>query len=115
MEIINIAAGLTPVKKLKRSLTIFLVLALSFVFLLGLVESGKLDSLLQTLSVFKIEEVRIRSEWPLSPNTVRGWLPTLENTSLLVLRPRGLILSLREKPWVENIAIKKEFPNRVLI
>jgi cell division septal protein FtsQ len=104
-----------PSSPLRRFATVVFVFAIFFLLMLAIFETGKIDPLLQSLSVFKIEEVRVRSEWPLSPSTVKGWLPTLEQTSLLVLRPRELILGLRERPWVENVAIKKEFPSRILI
>ena len=100
---------------LRRLLLAVLTLGLGTIAALWGIESRRLDAMLSRLSAFHITEVRVRSEWPLVPETVRNWLPTLEGTSLLVLKPESLILQLKGKPWVENVAVKKEFPSRVFI
>lgn len=105
----------SSISKLRRLLLSVLILGTGVIAGLWGIESGKLDAALSRISIFQISEVKIRSEWPLVPETIRNWLPTLEGTSLLVLKPEGLILQLKGKPWVENVAIKKEFPARVFI
>ncbi len=83
--------------------------------LLWCVENAKLAPFLSRMAWLHVEEVKIASEWPLTSAAVRAWLPQLEGTNILFVKPNELITLLESKPWVESVTLKKEYPNRILI
>jgi cell division septal protein FtsQ len=70
---------------------------------------------LKGLHWLRIEEVNVTSEWPVTPAMVRTWLPALEGRNLLFVQPDRLMRLLEQKPWVENVLVKKVYPTRLLI
>ena len=83
--------------------------------LLWLWEAAPRLGLLNGVALLQIDEVQIHSEWPLTPATVKRWLPPLEGKNILYVRPSELISTLEQKPWVESVTIKKEYPNRLTL
>ncbi len=93
----------------------FLILGLAVGAGICLNEQGFLGSRLQYLSPFKIQQVKIISEWPLTISEVQSWLPILEGKSLLQVKPEEIIASLKQRPWIEHVTIKKQYPDRLWI
>ena len=83
--------------------------------ILWLWEAAPQFGFLNGIALLQIDEVQIHSEWPLTPATVKGWLPALEGKNILSVRPSDLIGLLERKPWVESVTIKKEYPNRLTV
>jgi cell division septal protein FtsQ len=102
-----------------RFFQLCLISVLMFFILFGslfwLGESHPLEQYLSSVSWLKVEEVNIQAGWPLSPQTVKTWLPPLVGKNLLLIRPGVLMQLMQEKPWVENVSIKKEYPNRLAV
>ena len=97
-----------------RAVAVIALLSIAGVALaLWLVTSA--GPLLSRLPWMRIETVEIRSEWPLTGETLRGYLPTLEGTSLLAVQPSEIIGRLLDKPWVNAVTLKKEYPNRLFL
>jgi hypothetical protein len=78
-------------------------------------EKTALSSYFDRLSWFTIEEVQIHVEWPLTEGEVRGWLPALEGKNLFSLDASSLHSLLQQKPWVESVVLRKEYPNRLTL
>lgn len=83
--------------------------------LLWLWEAAPRLGLLNGIALLQIDDVQIHSEWPVTPASVKRWLPALEGKNILYVRPSELISLLEQKPWVESVTIKKEYPNRLTI
>ena len=89
-----------------------------FIGILGFVflnEKGFLGERLQLSSPFLIKEVKIVTEWPLTVSDVRAWLPALEGKSLVDLSAQGIVFNLEQRPWIEHVTVKKQFPDRLWI
>ena len=78
-------------------------------------EKGFLGDRFQLFSFFKIKQVRVSSEWPISNTEVKTWLPNLEGRSLFALNVSDLVTSLEKKTWVEHVVIKKQYPDHLWI
>ena len=65
--------------------------------------------------LFSIREVVIRTEWPLSEERVRSWLPGLLGKNLWRMDGSTLVDELEKQSWVSFASIKKEFPDRLSI
>jgi hypothetical protein len=66
-------------------------------------------------SLFSIREVEVRTEWPLSEERVRAWLPGLIGRNLWGTDGLQLVDDLQKQSWVSEASIKKEFPDRIRI
>jgi cell division protein FtsQ len=80
-----------------------------------LMEQNILNLGIQGISPFRIQEVKISSEWPIAVSDVRAWVSELNGQSLLLLNSSQLGKSLGSRPWVEHVTIKKQYPNRLRI
>jgi len=80
-----------------------------------LISSGRLEAALSGVRFLKIQEVRISSDWPLTPGTIRTWLPPLEGKNIFFVKPMRLIETLERHSWVEGVTIKKDYPNRLVV
>lgn len=78
-------------------------------------EHGIFGSRFQLLSPFRIQELKINSEWPVSNSEIETWLPSLKGKSLLSLKGSDLVASLEQRPWIEHVTVKKQFPDRLWI
>jgi cell division septal protein FtsQ len=78
-------------------------------------EKGFLGDRMQLFSFFKIKQIRVSSEWPISNSEVKAWLPHLEGRSLVALNVSDLVASLEKKTWVEQVVIKKQYPDHLWI
>lgn len=65
--------------------------------------------------LFSIREVVVRTEWPLSEERVRSWLPGLMGKNLWGMDGSVLVEDLQKQAWVSFASIKKEFPDRIRI
>lgn len=100
--------------QLKRFL--FMVLfANLFTLSLFLNEKGIFGTRLQLISPFRIQKVKIVTEWPLTVSEIQAWLPPLEGKSLVTLSSKDLVFNLQQRPWVENVTVKKQFPDHLWI
>jgi cell division septal protein FtsQ len=100
--------------QLKRFLFTVLFITL-FALSLFLNEKGILGTQLQLSSPFRIQQVKIVTEWPLTVSEIQAWLPPLEGKSLITLSSKDLVFNLQQRPWVENVIVKKQFPDRLWI
>lgn len=64
---------------------------------------------------FEVNQVRIQAEWPLKEEWVRAQLPKFEGRSLLTVQPNDIYVRLKEKPWVQEVSVKKEYPDGLVI
>lgn len=62
---------------------------------------------------FEVKDVRIHTEPPLKEEVLIKYLPELKGRSLLTIQPAELYEKLRDKPWVDGVSIKKEYPDRI--
>lgn len=96
-----------------------LLRALFSIFIVGaivlLAEPLDFRGSIESLGWFQIDEIEVEAGWPLTTSEVRGWLPTLKGHSLLALDVEPLFQDLLEKPWVENVVIRKKYPSALLI
>lgn len=63
----------------------------------------------------RVAQVKVSSEWPLAAETIRDWLPKMEGKSILSIDAPVVVSSLKSKPWVKSVMLKKEYPDRILI
>ena len=103
-----------PVSFLKRRKPIFWILLVA-AMVSGLQLSGLPARWVSKLNVLRIRDVKISCEWPLTPENVRTWLPRVEGQSILNINASSLVKLIKQKPWVAEVAIKKGFPDRLLI
>lgn len=78
-------------------------------------ENNPLEAYLSRVSWLAVEEVQVAADWPLTNDAVRGMLPPLKGKNLLLIRPSSIIQLLQSKPWIREVSIKKEYPNRLLL
>jgi hypothetical protein len=71
------------------------------------------DRIFERFQWMKVQTVAIDAEWPLTASRVRHWLPPLEGKNLLLLKAANLVDTLKKKPWVSEVTLKKQFPNRI--
>lgn len=92
---------------------ILFAVALRQIYLFGL--PLVFEPSLEKLQALKIESVLIEASWPLTPELVEKDLPKLVGKNILVVDPRTLHGSLMQKPWVKEVVVKKDYPNRLRI
>jgi hypothetical protein len=73
------------------------------------------ESFFERFSYFQIREVKVEVSAPFTSEEVKRWFPSLEGKNLLLLQPGALIRSLLQKPWVESVSLRKEYPDRIVI
>lgn len=98
-----------------RAFSVFLfvsfVFALRQIYLFGLPEI--FESPLQRLNSLKVESIQIQADWPLTVAQVESYLPKTVGRNILLVDPRTLYDTLINKPWVKDITVKKDYPNRL--
>lgn len=60
--------------------------------------------------VFLIRSVNIEAEVPLTESDVVALLPPLKGSGLIAIRSADLAKRVLANPWVEDVVVKKEFP-----
>jgi POTRA domain, FtsQ-type len=107
---------LTRLPSVWTLLTTFLLvaclLAVPALFLFG---RASLERYFERFTYFQLREVKVEVSPPFSASEVKRWLPSLEGKNLVLLQPGALLKALQQKPWVEAVSIKKEYPNRLVI
>jgi len=91
---------------------------LCLLLVLGLLfssDSGSLSSGFQLFSFFKIQQVKVSSEWPLANSELRAWIPKLEGKNLMMLSAKELVANLEKHPWIEHVVVKKQYPDQLWI
>ncbi len=78
-------------------------------------QHADLEVLFGKIKFFQLKTVEVKSEWPLTPGTVKANLADFQGKSLLVINPKRVSDSLQRIPWVENVSIKKQYPDELLI
>ncbi len=107
-------AGVELLPHWKNFLALLLFLS-GLIFVVFLNEKGFLGERLYQLSPFRIQEVKIVSEWPLSVSEIKAWLPPLEGRSLVDISAKDLVFNLEQRPWIEHVTVKKQFPDHLWI
>lgn len=87
------------------------LLALRQVYLFGL--PIVFESPLEKMNALRIESVEIQAEWPLTQSLVESYIPKLTGKNILIVDPRTLYEQLIHKPWVKEVTVKKDYPNRL--
>lgn len=98
-----------------KALVCLLVAILSTGGVLYLLDRERVPELVSRIEWLHVKEVALSGEWPTEPQVVRAWLPKLEGKSILLVNAQKLISSLEEKPWVKEVTIKKDYPNRLRV
>ncbi len=70
---------------------------------------------LPDLGWFDIQQVTLSVETPVSESEVRKAAGKLEGTSLLRLDAAKLVLAIRKNSWVQDVSIKKNYPNHLTV
>lgn len=63
----------------------------------------------------RIAEVQINAEAPIQEAELRKLLPKLHGKSLFLVSAVDLIARCQKNPWVQSVAVKKEYPNRITL
>lgn len=63
----------------------------------------------------EISDVQLSVEAPLNQVDVATWLPELKGKSILFVSPSAVIAKLKTNPWIGEVAVRKEFPDRIEI
>jgi cell division septal protein FtsQ len=104
-------------KKLFRRAVLLAAIFTFITYQVGGWVSDKLDlaSIVGHMRWFQIKEVTIGTEWPVTDEQIRKWIPPLVGKSILFINPSRIVELLEEKPWVASVILKKEFPDRVRV
>lgn len=104
-------------KKLIRRAVLLAAITTFATYQVGGWISDKLDlaSLVGKMHWFQIKEVTFGTEWPVTTDQIRSWIPPLEGKSILFINPSRIVETLENKPWVASVILKKEFPDRIRI
>jgi hypothetical protein len=109
-----------PMRKLKFALlaigAVGIVTAgLQFLLPSGIGAERILDRIQWQIDWMKIKNVKYDVEWPLSPTRVAGWLPKIVGKNIFLFKAAPLIEDLKDKPWVRDVTVKKEFPDQLFV
>lgn len=104
-----------PKNKFLRRAILLSAMVTFLTFQLGGWVSDQLDlaSFVGKMRWFQIREVTFTTEWPVTPEQLRSWIPPLEGKSILFINAGRMVETLESKPWIESVILKKEFPDRV--
>jgi len=72
-------------------------------------------SAVRKLEWLRVREIQVDAPWPLSPEMVKKWLPGLEGENILWVNGTAIVKQLRERSWVQEVTVKKDYPSRVRI
>lgn len=98
-----------------KALVCFLVAILATGGVLYLLDKERLPEMISRIEWLHVKQVTLTGEWPTEPELVRPWLPKIEGKSILLVNPDKIIASLEGKPWVREVTIKKDYPDRLRI
>lgn len=99
---------------MKKLLKIFRAVFLLGIVCFFLVLFGRAEWL-PDFGWFNIKEVALSVEAPLNSNEVRKAAGKLEGSSLLRLDAAKLVSAIRKNPWVQDVSIKKNYPNHLTV
>lgn len=63
----------------------------------------------------EISDVELTVKPPLDQVDVATWLPELKGKNVLFVSPSAVIAKLKTNPWIGDVAVRKEFPDRIEI
>lgn len=63
----------------------------------------------------EITDVQLTVKPPLNQVDVATWLPELKGKNVLFVSPSAVIEKLKTNPWIGEVAVRKEFPDRIEI
>lgn len=78
-------------------------------------DTTRVRQFLSSFESFKIQVVDVKAEWPLEVQTVSSWLSGVKGQTLFLVDSKQLAAGIQSKPWVESVAIKKSYPNRLQV
>lgn len=73
----------------------------------------RFKQLIPSTEWLNVSQVVIHAEWPLTDERVRNWLPKLVGENLLLLSANAIIEDLKKRPWVDEVVLKKQYPDRI--
>lgn len=73
------------------------------------------ESVVTQIPFLRLAEIHVSCAPPLTEAKVLSWLPNLKGRNILLVKASSLMKVLREKPWVDSVVIKKEYPSRLFI
>src|SRR5262245_27172189 len=92
----------TKPKLLRRAILLAAVASiLTFQFAGWISDRLDLASFVGKMRWFQIREVSINTEWPITREQLRSWIPPLEGKSILFINAGRVVDALESKPWVE--------------
>ncbi len=110
-ETIKIGSGLRGIH-----LVVFSLLVLMMFGGITWVRDGKrVKSFIESIDFLKIKTLEIKADWPLESSQIESWVGALKNQNILLLDAKEVAQSLQSRPWIETVAVKKGYPNRIQI
>ena len=115
MEAVNQLQDNSAAKSLRRAIFFSLCFIFGLVGGVWVLDRLGLESGITKASWLRVEEMQIETEWPLTSDKIRTWIPSAIGKNILLVSGSSLIRLLESKPWVEEVTVKKEFPSRLFI
>lgn len=110
-EVIKVGSGLKAKHLFLGGLLVFCF----FTVISWKAQFSVLGDRFQNVDFFKVSEIEVNTEWPLEVSQVRQWISPLKGKNIFWIDSQAAAQTLKERPWVQEVAIKKSFPRSLII